>query len=215
MSIQTYNTKKIKNKTRKTVPILFLLVIIVSLLIGTAVADGRGVMSWTPGPDSRIGPTYEWIRYTDDRETAIDEYYYCLHYLTGWNIELIEYMEKVSPEDLATMPPEMYEHFSESQTLHFNHGIKTMHGDSGTWLFNSGHHMWTSPEGYVYNGDLPPPYEWIVWKGWEEYADHLPPAPPGAPFPAPSYAGIPKNTLPLQRSTWINRIRSMPLTLTS
>ncbi|HUU75683.1 MAG TPA: hypothetical protein VMW63_06290, partial [Methanoregulaceae archaeon] len=34
---------------------------------------------------------------------------------------------------------------------------------------------------------------------WEEYADHLPPAPPGAPFPAPSYAGIPKNTLPLAK----------------
>ncbi len=69
---------------------------------------------------------------------------------------------------------------------------------AGTWFYDSGHHMWTSPEGYVYNGDLPP-YQWLVSKGWEEYADCLPTAPAGAPFPAPSYAGIPKNTLPIAK----------------
>lgn len=181
-------------------PLLLVILVLISLLIGTASADvQRESIRWTPGPDSRIGPAYEWIRYTDDQETAIDEYYYCLHYLTGWNIQLIDYMEKVSPEDLATMPPEMYEYFKESAEPLFKDGKMTMHGDDGTWLYDPGHHMWTSPEGYVYNGDLPPPYQWIVWKGWEDYTHQLPPAPPGAPFPAPSYAGIPKNTLPLAK----------------
>lgn len=179
--------------------LIFLLLIFACLCAGIATA-GKQSIQWTPGPDSRTDPSYEWIRYTDDRETAIDEYYYYLHYLTGWNIQLIEYMEKVSPEDLATMPKEMYEHFKESVEPLFKDGKKTMHGgDGGTWLYHSGHHMWTSPEGYLYNGDLPPPYQWIVWKGWEEYADHLPTAPPGAPYPAPSYAGIPKNSLPLAK----------------
>ena len=189
-----------KKVTSQMCPLLVFLLVSVTLLTGIASADVQmESIRWTPGPDSRIGPSYEWIRYTDDQETAIDEYYYCLHYLTGWNIQLIDYMEKVSPEDLATMPPEMYEYFKESAEPLFKDGKMTMHGDDGTWLYDPGHHMWTSPEGYVYNGDLPPPYEWIVWKGWEEYADHLPPAPPGAPFPAPSYAGIPKNTLPIAK----------------
>ena len=185
--------------TSQMCPLLVFLMVSVTLLTGTASADvQRESIRWTPGPDSRIGPSYEWIRYTNDQETAIDEYYYCLHYLTGWNIQLIDYMEKVSPEDLATMPPEMYEYFKESAEPLFKDGIKTMHGNSGTWLYDPGHHMWTSPEGYVYNGDLPP-YQWLVWKGWEDYTHQLPPAPPGAPFPAQSYAGIPKNTLPLAK----------------
>ncbi|OPX67934.1 MAG: hypothetical protein A4E38_01958 [Methanoregulaceae archaeon PtaB.Bin108] len=185
--------------TKHIYPLILLLLIFACLCAGIATAGKQSIL-WTPGYDSRIDPSYEWIRYTDDRETAIDEYYYYLHYLTGWNIPLIEYMEKVSPEDLATMPTEMYEHFKESVEPLFKDGKKTMHGgDGGTWLYDPGHHMWASPEGYLYNGDLPPPYQWVVWKGWEEYADHLPEPPPDAPFPAPYYSGIPKNTLPLAK----------------
>lgn len=184
----------------KTIYLVLLLLLIFAYLCPGIASAGKQSILWTPGPDSKIGPSYEWTRYTDDKEKAIDEYYRCLHYLTGWNIQLIEYMEEVSPEDLATMPTEMYEYFKESAEPRFKHGINTMHGgDGGTWLYHSGNHMWTSPEGYLYNGDLPPPYQWIVWIGWEEYADNLPEPPPGAPFPAPSYAGIPKNTLPIAK----------------
>ena len=145
--------------------------------------------------DVMNGTYTDWSWYTDDHEIELIEYYYCLHFLTGWNIPLSEFVKAVSPEDYTTMPePAKY-----SQTrMMFLDGIKTMHGDSGTWLYDSGYHMWASPEGYVYNGDLPP-YQWLVWKGWEEYAVHLPTAPAGAPFPAPSYAGIPKNTLPIAK----------------
>ena len=64
-------------------PLLVFLLVSVTLLTGIASADVQmESIRWTPGPDSRIGPSYEWIRYTDDQETAIDEYYYCCHYLT-------------------------------------------------------------------------------------------------------------------------------------
>ncbi|MDH7510005.1 MAG: hypothetical protein QHH04_03045 [Methanolinea sp.] len=117
--------------------------------------------------------------------------------LTGWNIPLIEFVEKVSPADLATMPPEMYGFYKESQSEMF-HTPSIMHGDAGIWQFINLYHVWISPEGDVYSGDWPP-YQWLVWKGWEEYADHLPEPPPGAPFPAPPYAGTPGNTLPIAK----------------
>jgi hypothetical protein len=175
---------------------IILLLILISLLVGVTTAE-KASYRWTPGTDSRTGPTYDWDWYRDSHELELIQYYKCLHYLTGWNIPLIEFVEKVSPEDLATMPPEMYEHFRETQTPLFS-VAKIQHGDDGTWLFDRNSHIWTSPEGYVYNGDRPP-YQGLVWKGWEEYADQLPIAPIDAPFPAPSYAGIPKNTLPLAK----------------
>ena len=185
------------NKNRITVPRLLLLLFFTSLLIGIGSAETH--RSYYECEEGDTGIIYNWSWYTDETETAFYEYYYCLHALTGWTMPLVEFVEAISPEDLATMPPEMYEHFSESKKPLFTRGrIQYDGGDRGTWLYDSGYHMWTSPEGYVYNGDLPP-YQWLVWKGWEEYADHLPTAPAGAPFPAPSYAGIPKNTLPIAK----------------
>jgi len=185
------------NKNRITVPRLLLLLFFTSLLIG--IGSAETYRSYYECEEGDTGIIYNWSWYKDETETAFYEYYYCLHALTGWTMPLVEFVEAISPEDLATMPPEMYEHFSESKKPLFTRGrIQYDGGDRGTWLYDSGYHMWTSPEGYVYNGDLPP-YQWLVWKGWEEYADHLPTAPAGAPFPAPSYAGIPKNTLPIAK----------------
>ena len=185
------------NKNRITVPRLLLLLFFTSLLIGIGSAETH--RSYYECEEGDTGIIYNWSWYTDETETAFYEYYYCLHALTGWTMPLVEFVEAISPEDLATMPPEMYEHFSESKKPLFTRGrIQYDGGDRGTWLYDSGYHMWTSPEGYVYNGDLPP-YQWLVWKGWEEYADCLPTAPAGAPFPAPSYAGTPRNTLPIAK----------------
>ena len=190
--------KKMIGITPHIIPRLLLLLFIVSMIIGISTAETmRAGYRYCPGPDSRTGTYYDWFWYRDDSENALISYYWCLHMLTGWNIPLIEFVEKVSPEDLATMPPEMYNFYKESQSEMFHTG-SIMHGDDGTWQFENGFHMWTSPEGYIYNGDLPP-YQWLVWKGWEEYADHLPEPPPGAPFPAPPYIGTPKNTLPIAK----------------
>jgi hypothetical protein len=185
------------NKNRITVPRLLLLLFFTSLLIG--IGSAETYRSYYECEEGDTGIIYNWSWYKDETETAFYEYYYCLHALTGWTMPLVEFVEAISPEDLATMPPEMYEHFSESKKPLFTRGrIQYDGGDRGTWLYDSGYHMWTSPEGYVYNGDLPP-YQWLVWKGWEEYADCLPTAPAGAPFPAPSYAGTPRNTLPIAK----------------
>ena len=185
------------NKNRITVPRLLLLLFFTSLLIG--IGSAETYRSYYECEEGDTGIIYNWSWYKDETETAFYEYYYCLHALTGWTMPLVEFVEAISPEDLATMPPEMYEHFSESKKPLFTRGrIQYDGGDRGTWLYGSGYHMWTSPEGYVYNGDLPP-YQWLVWKGWEEYADCLPTAPAGAPFPAPSYAGTPRNTLPIAK----------------
>jgi len=175
------------------IPRLLLLLFIVSMIIGISSADAA--FRYCPGPD--CSTCYDWSWYKDDSENALWEYYYCLHMLTGWSVPLIEFVEKVSPEDLATMPPEMYNFFKEYPAPIYPTG-GTMHRDDGTWQFDGGYHMWTSPEGYIYNGDLPP-YQWLIWMGWEEYADHLPEPPPGAPFPAPPYTGTPKNTLPIAK----------------
>ena len=183
--------------------------LIVIILLGVVIPSGSaaGVVEhphrWSiRSYTDEINGTYvDWDWYMDDREIELIQYYRYLHDLTGWNIPLSEFIKTVSPEDYETMPEPIKS--SQARPM-FGDGHVAMFGDghntqAGVWLYDPGYHMWTSPEGYVYNGDLPPPYEWIVWKGWEEYADHLPPAPPGAPFPAPSYAGIPKNTLPIAK----------------
>jgi hypothetical protein len=183
--------------TKKVYPLIFLLLIFAGLYVGIASA-GKASYRWTPGQDSETGISYDWDWYRDEDETVLINYYYCLHVLTGWNMPLIDFVGKVSPEDLATMPQEMYDHFMDTRESLFKDGKKTLNGNQGTWLNDCDEHIWTSPEGYVYNGDRPP-FQYLVSIGWEEYADRLPPAPAGAPFPAPSYSGTPKNTLPLAK----------------
>jgi len=170
----------------------------ISILLTTSVTAGRAVYQWTPDSLSNPGVCYEWIWDKDENEQALIDYYFTLHYLTGWNIPIVNFIEEISPEDLCTMPPEMFEFYKQSQLPMFSDGMLTTLGDAGTWQFIDIYHVWISPEGDVYNGDRPP-YQWLVWKGWEEYADHLPTPPEGAPFPAPPYSGIPKNTLPIAK----------------
>jgi len=147
---------------------------------------------------------YDWNWYMDKYELELYQYYRIVHTLTGWNIPLLEYLEVVSPEDLATMPPEMYEllfnmgHITPRITPLFDDGYGSSSNSETTWWSVSRYHIWVSPDGEAFNGDLPP-YQWLVWKGWEEYADHLPAPPEGAPFQAPEYKGTPRNTLPFAR----------------
>ncbi len=194
-----YEVIEMIEKNPHITPRLLLLLFIASMIIGISTADTMCAgYRYCPDPDSRTGTYYDWFWYWDETEIALIDYYWCLHMLTGWNIPLIEFVEKVSPEDLATMPPEMYDFYKESQFEMF-HTPSIMHGDDGTWQFIGFYHIWISPEGDVYSGNRLP-YQWLVWKeGWEEYADHLPEPPPGAPFPAPPYAGTPKNTLPIAK----------------
>ena len=182
--------------------------LIVIILLGVVIPSGSAagvvehphrwsIRSYT---DEMNGTYVDWDWYMDDREIELIQYYRYLHDLTGWNIPLSEFIKTVSPEDYETMPEPIKS--SQARPM-FGDGHVAMFGDghntqAGVWLYDPGYHMWTSPEGYVYNGDLPP-YQWLVWKGWEEYADCLPTAPAGAPFPAPSYAGTPRNTLPIAK----------------
>lgn len=184
---------------------LLLIIIIAGLFFGTASADGLSSYRWCPGPDSRTGVCYDWDWVRDDGVLALEYYYHIIHVLTGWGIPLIEFVEAVDPEALATMPPEMYNHFKGTQSNETQSSMssgalsRTETNGRETWRREGLSHIWVSPEGYIYSGDLPP-YQYLVWKGWEEYADNLPPAPPGAPFPPPPYPGTPKNTLPLART---------------
>ncbi len=171
--------------------IIFLIGIVGASSMETDNYPSRGAWAYkTPN-----GTYVYWNWYLDEWEDAINSYYFILHCLTGWNVPVLEYLESVSPEDLATMPVEMYDSFSNGNIQMFSVG-SIMQGEKGTWQFINFCHIWISPEGDVYSGDRPP-YQWLVWKGWEEYAGHLPEAPPGAPFPAPSYSGTPRNTLPI------------------
>ena len=172
---------------------LLLVIIIAGLLVTISAAEYR----WCPGPDSRTGVCYDWDWIRGDGVCALEYYYYIIHVLTGWNIGHIEFVEAVDPGALATMPPEMYESWKEFPFPMFSMGsVMTKSDGGGKWYREGREHIWISPEGYVFNGDRPS-YQYLVWAGLEEYADHLPPAPPGAPFPPPPYTGTPKNTLPL------------------
>ena len=183
------------NYNLKIISRLLLVMIFATLLVTISTA----VFTWCPGPDSRTGVCYDWHWNQGDGVSELEQYYRLVHVLTGWNVPLIEFVEAVDPEALATMPPEMYEFLKESQFRMFSMGsVMTDSGGGGTWYREGGHHIWISPEGYVFNGDRPS-YQYLVWAGWEEYADQLPPAPPGAPFPALYYPGTPKNTLPLAK----------------
>jgi hypothetical protein len=180
---------------------LLLLILLTILLIGIVEASSSDLNGYPKRAawnfKTQNGTYVDWNWYMDEWECAINDYYFTLHHLTGWNMPVIEYLKTVSPEDLATMPIEMYDAISNCNKQMFSVG-SIMHGEKGTWQFIDIYHIWISPEGDVYSGDRPP-YQWLVWKGWEEYADHLPEAPPGAPFTAPPYSGIPKNTLPIAK----------------
>ncbi|OPX67936.1 MAG: hypothetical protein A4E38_01960 [Methanoregulaceae archaeon PtaB.Bin108] len=182
-------------------PILIGIIIIISLIVGPVYAETKeqhgGSYYMRDGRDPTGETEYHWYWYEDEHEMELHQYYRIVHTLTGWNIPLLEYLEVVSPEDLATMPPGMYELFNMGHTPLFHEGFGTSSSNS-TWWDAHPLHIWISPEGEAYNGDLPP-YQWLVWNGWEEYADHLPAPPEGAPFPAPEYKGTPRNTLPFAR----------------
>jgi len=161
-----------------------------------------GAYRWYDGNDPTGQTYYDWFYCMDERESEIKDYYYIVHVLTGWDIPIIQYLEKISPEDLATMPPKMEEHFRSQNTLMFNSGYGTIDNGKTFWRYDAGQHIWINPEGNVYNGDLPP-YQFLVWKDWEAYSDQLPPAPEGAPFSPPPYRGTPENTLPFAKVTSI------------
>ncbi len=185
-----------------TLPILIGMIIIISLIAGPVYAETTEYRSHLRVWDNINDPTgetyYDWYWYKDEYEVELWEYYYRLHVLTGWNIPLLEYVEVVSPEDLATMPPEMYELLSNTRYAPLFHEGFSTSASYPAWWDAHPLHIWISPEGDAYNGNLPP-YQWLVWNGWEEYADHLPAPPEGAPFPAPEYKGTPRNTLPFAR----------------
>ena len=178
---------------------LLLIIIVTGLLVTISAAQYRHCTGYDSG--TVVCYDWEWIR--GDGVGELEQYYRLVHVLTGWDIPLTEFVETVDPEALATMPPEMYESWKEIQFPMFgtkeSSASMTRSDGGGTWRREGRSHIWVSPEGHIYSGDLPP-YQYLVWKGWEEYADNLPPAPPGAPFPPPPYPGTPKNTLPLART---------------
>jgi hypothetical protein len=190
-------------KTNKTTlfPILIGMIIFASIVVPTCAGSNGGgigyhIRNLVVDPS---GETYnEWIWPTDKYEDELWEYYRIVHTLTGWNVPLLDYIQEVSPGDLATMPPEMYEYFQYQDEPVFGDGCGVFPDGDKDWLRVHQFHFWISPDGYVYNGDRPP-YQWLLWKGWEEYADQLPAAPDGAPFPAPFYGGTPRNTLPFTK----------------
>jgi hypothetical protein len=180
-----------------------------SLVVTTVSGDVNqpmcGGYRWYDGSDPTGDTYYDWYYCMDNHEVQLKDYYHTLHVLTGWDIPIIEYLEKVSPEDLATMPPEMREHFRKWNRLMFAGGSGTIDNGETLWYFDTHQHVWISPEGNVFNGNFPP-YQFLVWKGWEAYADQLPQPPDGAPFPPLPYTGTPKNTLPFAKVTPIEFI---------
>jgi len=176
-------------------PILIGMIIIISLMVGPVYAETmeyRGHYRVYDGRDPTGETYYDWDWYKDEHEVELWEYYYIVHTLTGWNIPLTEYLEVVSPEDLATMPPEMYELFNMGYIKPlFSEGFGCSSNPETTWWSAYPLHIWISPDGDAYNGDFPP-YQWLVWKGWEEYADHLPAPPEGATVPGAGIQGHPE-----------------------
>ncbi len=186
---------------------LLVCIVLIFLIVGPVYAETeesrKHIRVWDNINDPTGETYYDWNWCMDKYELELYQYYRIVHTLTGWNIPLLEYLEVVSPEDLATMPPGMYEllfnmgRITPRITPLFDDGYGSSSSNS-TWYSVSRYHIWVSPDGEVYNGDLPP-YQWLVWNGWEKYADHLPAPPEGAPFPAPEYKGTPRNTLPFAR----------------
>jgi len=63
----------------------------ISILLTTSVTAGRAVYQWTPDSLSNPGVCYEWIWDKDENEQALIDYYFTLHYLTGWNIPIVNF----------------------------------------------------------------------------------------------------------------------------
>ncbi len=184
---------KMKNTITRIVLIAMILASI-SVSLGTAANENNyshkaGYRFYT---DVMNGTYVDWYWYYDDHEAGLIDYYRVVHWLTGWNIPFSDFVKAISPEAYQTLP----EFAQTSQTIMMFQIGNAIHDDG--WLNDDKSHIWISPDGYVYNGDRPP-YQWLLWKGWGEYADHLPQAPAGAPFAAPPYSGTPRTTLPLAK----------------
>jgi hypothetical protein len=184
---------KMKNKFTR---ILFIALILASISVSLVTAANENNYTYRGGyrfyTDVMNGTYVDWYWYYDNHEAELIYYYQVVNWLTGWNILFSDFVKAITPEAYPTLP----EFAQTSQTRMMFHTGNAIHDDG--WLNNDKSHIWISPDGYVYNGDRPP-YQWLISRGWEEYADHLPQAPAGAPFAAPPYSGTPRTTLPLAK----------------
>ena len=127
--------------------LIILIGLLLCLLIGAVAGESNsGNWKFKIGPDQYVYWNYTGSNY--------DDYYYTLSILTGWDILAIDYLEKVCPEDLATMPREMYIRLlpperggitlSPMKMFDTGSGMAIMNGNE-QWVFSRTQHISDQP----------------------------------------------------------------------